>query len=424
MATGEIYGTGEVPEQCDRSFGQHNDQTRFNFGRFSGLCHRYNHLWSLHTIGTKEMFSDDSYTALQNQRIQTNTFGSNTASVQTLQGGQGIEEVVPRIHYVYGFPSCYPSSRGAHFPDEVDIPLGPVAVSAPMGTAARTCNGTSPEHQSNFNIQTGSAFTLPDGLVRLPQTSASNIYAGQTACSSSIYSSTYNDPRATYPDASVFGPEAQAAAPRMNTVTPFVVYCNDGGAAFVGAAACIAPAPGPTPIINNAVNEIRPFSTAPTCLPRDAENGDHKTHQKTYAPSALRNHRTRRSTRAPRGEPQSRAQTAKSPSVQYEKDINILAARLLNEGAHPATVGVLRAQVFNSEVTERALMAKFIHKEQSTNHSSVKRKYRLLLEHSLMGYCCLLCPQECRVTYKNPQDSLRHLRKDHFGLAMICRCGW
>jgi hypothetical protein len=77
------------------------------------------------------------------------------------------------------------------------------------------------------------------------------------------------------------------------------------------------------------------------------------------------------------------------------------------------------------EVTDRALMAKFIHVEQSTNLSSVKRKYRLLLEHSSKGVFAVYCVlKTVRSKYKNSQDSLRHLRKDHFGLALICRCGW
>jgi len=426
VATGEIYGTGEVPGQYDQSFRQHNENSLYSYGEFSGLRHRYNHLRSLYATGTKEVFSDDPYTALQNQGIQTNTFGSsNNPSVQILQDGRGIEEVVRRIYPAYGPPTTYyPSSRGAHFPDEVDIHPGPVAVSALMGTAATTSNGTSLEHHFGFNLQAGSAITLSNALVPLSQTGASNMYAGQTAYSSPVYYPSYINPYTTYPDTSGFGPGVQAAAPRMNTVTPCVVYCNDRGGAFVGAAACgIAPAPGPTPNINNDVNEIRPLSTASTCLPRDADNGGHGDPQKAYAPGAMGCHRTRRTTPAPRGA-LLLGRAPKSPSIQYEKDINILAARLLNEGAHPATVGVLRAQVFNNGVTERALMAKFIHKEQSTNQSSVKRKYRLLLEHSSIGYCCLLCPQECRVKYKNSQDSLRHLRKDHFGLALICRCRW
>lgn len=420
VATGGVHGTGEVPEQYDRSFGQHNENSHYIFGKFSGFCHRYNHLRGLYATGTKVVPSDDPYSALQNQGIQTYTFGSSNPSVHTLQGGQGIEEVVRQIHYVYGLPSTfYPSSAGAHCPDEVDVPPGPVAVSAPMGVPARTCNRTSPKQHFDFNIQGGSTFTLPNGLVPLSQASASNMYAGQTAFSSSVYPTSYYEPCATCPDISVFGPRAQTAAPRMNTVTPFVVYCNDRGGAFVGAAACgIAPSPGPTPNINHDVNKIRPMSTASTCIPRGAENGGHENPQKTHAPRATGSNRMRRSTPAPRGVPLSRTQAAKSPSVQYEKDINTLAARLLNDGAHPATVEVLRAQVFNNGVTERALMAKFIHKER------VNRKYRLLLEHSSVGYCCLLCPQECRVKYKNPQDSLRHLRKDHFGLVLICHCGW
>ena len=425
VATGEINGASDAPEQYNQFFGQHNENPFYRYGKFLGRCHRYNHPRGLHAIGTKEVFSDGPYPALQNQVTQFSAFeSSNTPSVQSLQGGQGVEEVIRRIPYGYGLPAAYyPSSGGAPFPGEFNVPPGPVAVSAPMGTAARTRNGTSLENYYDFNLAT-SAFTLSSGLVPPPQIDASNMFPGQTAYRSSVDPVSYSNPGATCPGTSVFGPEAQAAAPRMNTVTPCVVCCNDRGGAFVGAAACAIPAPGPTPNINDNVNDTRPLSTASTCPPRDAENACHRSPQKAHAPRVLGYRRTRRSTPTPRGASLSRAKTAKPSPVQYEKDTNTLAARLLNEGANPVAVGVLRMQVFNNGVTEGALMAKFIHREQPTNHSSVKRKYRLLLEHSSAGYCCLLCPQDRPAKYKTPQDSLRHLRKDHFGLALICLCGW
>src|SRR5258706_1367420 len=387
-----------------------------------------NHLPGLYATGTKDIFSGDSYAALQNQLTQTNTFGSsnNISCMQIPQSTEGDEEVLRQIHYVYGFPErFYPPSGRAPFPGEVNVSLVPTAVPATMATVATTSNGTSFEDYFYFNLQAGSALTLSNGLVSPLQTVASNMYASQTASSSSVYPPSYNNAWATHPDTSAFGPEAQTVAPRMNTVTPCVVCCNDRGGASVGAPACaIAPAPGPTPGMNDNTHDLHPLSTASTNPPRDAENRSHRRRQKTQAPRAMGYNRTRRTNSTPRGVPLGLAQTAKTPPVPYELDINTVAARLLNEGARPATVEVLRTQVFNNGINERALKAKFIHMEQSTNHSRVKRKYLLLLEHSPKGYCCLLCPQDCPVKYKNAQDSLRHLRKDHFGLALDCQCGW
>lgn len=346
--------------------------------------------------------------------------------MQTPQRTEGVEEALRRIHYVYGFPETYyPPPGGAPFTGEVNVSPGPIAVPATMGTVVTTGNGTSFEDYFNFNLQAGSALTLSNGLISPLQTVASNTYASQTAFSSSVYSPPYNNAWTTRPDSSAFGPEAQTVAPRMNTVTPCVVCCNDRGGASVGAAACaIAPAPGPTLDNHDNARDMHPLSTASTIPPRDAKNRDHRSRQTTHAPKGMGHNRTRGSTSTPRGVPQGLARTTKTPPVPYEANINTLSARLLNEGARPATVEVLRTQIFNNGVTERALKAKFVHIEQSTNHSRVKRKYFLLLEHSSKGYWCSLCPQDCPVKYKNSQDSLRHLRKDHFGLALICPCGW
>ena len=359
--------------------------------------------------------------------MQTNTVenSNSIASVQTHQGTEGLEEVLRRIYYVYKLPQpYYPTSGGAPFPGDVNVSPGPVAVPAAMRTA--TSSGTSFANHFNFNLQAGSTLPLSNGVVSPPQTVSSNTYTSQTAYSSSVRPLSYNYTWAMQPDMSAFGPEAQTVAPRMNTVTPSVVCYNDRASASAGAAVCpMAPALGPTPDdINENAHGMHPLSTASTNLPRDTESRSHRSCLLTHALRAMGYTRTRRSPSTPRGLPSGRCQKTKAPPVPFEADIILLAARLLNEGAQPAAVEVLRVKVFHNGVTERALNAKFIHVDQSTNHSRVKRKYLLLLEHSSKGYRCLLCPQDRPAKYKNSQDSLRHLRKDHFGLALTCYCGW
>jgi hypothetical protein len=340
--------------------------------------------------------------------------------MQALQGAEGTTEAIARkIQNGYGFSGMYYSLPGGVPPlHRAPISLGPIAVPA---TKAGTDNRISFKHHYDLNPAAGRPLTLSTGLVPPPQISASNIYAGQTACSSVAYPSfLYNSSWATRPGAiSAVGPGVQVTAPRMNTGTPYVVDCNDRGGVPAGATACaISHAPGPTPQSVDNDNDMGAFITASTHIPRDAENGRHN--RKAHAPRAMGENRTPRS--IPRGMSQGQAQTPRSRAVQYEEDIHTLAARLLNEGACPVTVEVLRTKIFNQGVTAEALMAKFISREQSD--SRVKRKYHLLLQHSSDGYACLLCPQDSPAKYKNPPDSIRHQLKDHFGLALICRCGW
>lgn len=426
VETGEASGAGDVPAQYGQSFGQHDENnTLYSSGKFPRLCHRYDRLCGSWATETKEVFSDDLYADFPNQGIQNGTFeSSNNAGVQTLQGA-GFEEVARQIRYVYGLQEMYyPPSGGAPSPYEDNAPARPVTVPSIMRMAAENGNAASLEHYDNFNLQVGSALPPSNGLVLTPPGGASNQYTDQAAYSS-LFHSLYNNPWATHTDTSALGPEVQTEAPRMNTVTPCAVYRNSRGGDLVSAAAhTISRAPGPTPTTNNNVHEDYPLGTASTYPPHDTESGSHRSSQQTHAPKAVGCNRTRRSTPTPRGEPQGRGQTAKPPAAPYEKNVNALADRLLKEGADPEAVEILRTKVFNNGVTERALMAKFIHREKSTNHSSVKSKYRLLLEHTSPEYSCLLCHQDSPAKYKNCQDSLRHLRKDHFGFASICHCGW
>jgi len=38
--TGEVYGVGVTPTQYDQCHGQHNENTPYSYGKFSGLCRR------------------------------------------------------------------------------------------------------------------------------------------------------------------------------------------------------------------------------------------------------------------------------------------------------------------------------------------------------------------------------------------------
>jgi hypothetical protein len=115
--------------------GSTTNNTLYSYGKFSGLCHRYHRLLGLYATGTKEVFSGDSYAALQNQVIQTNTFGiPNNASVQTLQDIQRFEEIVTSNPLRLRAPGNVLSILWrSTFPWRGQCSPGPVAVPATMG---------------------------------------------------------------------------------------------------------------------------------------------------------------------------------------------------------------------------------------------------------------------------------------------------
>ncbi len=114
------------------------------------------------------------------------------------------------------------------------------------------------------------------------------------------------------------------------------------------------------------------------------------------------------------------------PPQPFEGCPDILATRLADEGADPDAVDLIRRDIFEGEVTEEALKAPIKSRELSLKYGGVRRKWQLLLQVTVIApdgksYCCRLCPQERRPEHKYAADGLRHLKRDHFGMAVACQ---
>ena len=334
----------------------------------------------------------------------------NDASIQPYQGLKGVQESIRRNQQVH---QPFAPSGGAHLASGAN---GTPAVPATMVMSASTGDGGSSKHHYHFDPQATNAHPLCDGLVHLgPPTSST----GATAYSSYPYSfCPLSDSWAATPfDVWAPRPTPQAVVSQMNIVTPYTSYDHDGGGTSVDTAVCVAAssAPGPTRNITGACDTALSDRT-------DAVKGFRNPHR-CVDYDQMHKVPTRRATRP------SSPRATKGPVVRFEADANALATRLLIEGADSTAVELLCSKVFNDEVSARALTVKTICREQSISRSSSTRsKYRLLLadverKDGSNGYCCLLCPQGRRKEYKNPQDSIRHLRKAHFGIADPC-IGW
>ena len=361
---------------------------------------------------------DHSYPARQSQERQAGVFRSiNDATIQPyqgLQGLQGIGEVVNTNQYVY---QPFAPSGGAHFTSGANVLHGTPAVPSTMVMGARAGNEGSSKRHCRLSLQAVGDLPLSDGLVQLDQSLEINADAGGTAYSSWYYDfCPLGDPWATSFDVSASKPAAQAVAPQMDIVTPYTGYSHDEGGTSIGAAVCVAAssAPGPTRdrigACGTALSGRRDVARCPRSPHRAMGVGFDQTPLRVPPRRATR-------TGLPRA--------TRGPAVQFESDTNALATRLLNEGADNTAVELLLTHIFNNEVSARALTVNSICRKQSTGTSSTRSKYRLLLadvekKDGSKGYCCLLCPQGRRKEYKNPQDSIRHLRKAHFGIAVSC----
>jgi len=111
------------------------------------------------------------------------------------------------------------------------------------------------------------------------------------------------------------------------------------------------------------------------------------------------------------------------PARPFEPDVAVLSARLLVEGATTESVRHLR-RVFPALVSAEALVAPL-------SNGSTMKKWHLLIKRTKddkwsasYTYSCRLCPPGNQRSYKDSRNILRHLRKDHFGLAFVCEHWW
>jgi hypothetical protein len=361
---------------------------------------------------------DDSYPARQGQEWQGGPISDT--NIQPQQGMQGIEEVIRSIQRANQLlaPSYAPSG-GAHFTGGVNVLHGTPGVPVTMEIAARTGNGGYPKRHYHLGLQAASDLSR---LVQPGQPPESSTEVGGAAYSSSFYGfCPSTGPWAATVDLSASRPVAQAVAPQMNTVTPYASSGHDEGGTPVGAVICSAASTaGPTPKTTGACG---PASIMGRKDARRCHRGPHRAMGYVGCDQTNLKVPARRATRP------SLSRATRGPAVQFEADANALGTRLLNEGADNTAVELLCTQVFNNEVSAKALTVKSMYIEQSSGTSSMRSKYRLLLGDVEMvdgstGHCCLLCPQGRRKEYKNPQDSIRHFLKAHFGIAASCIGGW
>jgi len=115
----------------------------------------------------------------------------------------------------------------------------------------------------------------------------------------------------------------------------------------------------------------------------------------------------------------------KTPAVKHEGDLERLQQRCKEQGADEGAMALL-GKVFVSGVSSEALTRPLTDEEVETGELGVSRGqvYNAFLNYLIEGesitprYACRLC--QSSQTWKHSKDVLRHLRRNHFGLAYAC----
>ena len=110
-----------------------------------------------------------------------------------------------------------------------------------------------------------------------------------------------------------------------------------------------------------------------------------------------------------------------SPAV-YTPDIQLVAQRCRARGGEEDAVALL-PDIFSTGLSEDALTRKMTRDDaRKYPGRAPTQAYRMLLRGDTAGRShCRLCPIGANANgWKNARDVLRHLKRDHFGLARGC----
>jgi hypothetical protein len=117
--------------------------------------------------------------------------------------------------------------------------------------------------------------------------------------------------------------------------------------------------------------------------------------------------------------------TRKARRIAYEGNLDQLQQRCRGQGADEGAIGLL-GKVFANAVSLEALIRQLTDAEADTKEFGIEtgRIYNVFLETTdeegvVSHYACRLCHTE--QIWKHRKDVLRHLRRDHFGFADVCK---
>ena len=114
------------------------------------------------------------------------------------------------------------------------------------------------------------------------------------------------------------------------------------------------------------------------------------------------------------------------PDTPYDPAISSISQRLREAKAEPEAVAFLTSGLFpdgmislislKTEMTPQEV-AKF-QVEDGTP------KYHGLLRRDRERAYCRICPDGSQLDFKDPEEALHHMTKDHFDMGYSCDCGW
>ena len=114
------------------------------------------------------------------------------------------------------------------------------------------------------------------------------------------------------------------------------------------------------------------------------------------------------------------------PDTPYDAAISNIAKKLRDTEAEPSAIEYLCDGVFPSgTITLEALRSPMSADDAARFQVDPgTQKYRGLFSKEREVFNCRLCSEYDKLDFKDPEEALHHMTRDHFDMGYSCDCGW
>jgi len=114
------------------------------------------------------------------------------------------------------------------------------------------------------------------------------------------------------------------------------------------------------------------------------------------------------------------------PDTPHDAAISSVSKKLRDTEAEPAAIEYLCNGVFPNGIITLEALREPITQTDATQFQVEEgnQKYRGLLSREREVFNCRLCPEDNKLDFKDPEEALHHMTKDHFDMGYSCPCGW
>ena len=114
------------------------------------------------------------------------------------------------------------------------------------------------------------------------------------------------------------------------------------------------------------------------------------------------------------------------PDTPYDAAISSVSKKLREAEAEPEAVDFLMSGLFPDGTISLTSLTTEMAPEEVTKFQVAQGtpKYHGLLRRDKEIFYCRLCPEVSQLDFRDPEEALHHMTKDHFDMGYSCDCEW